>query len=240
MSATLTPERKRHLQQLIIQLGLPAATEVDWQKLNQALIHPSFQANEAYERLEFLGDAALRLAAAEFLLQAFPAALVGEVAELRSRLVSDRVLAQLADDYNIEQFLLLSEAAIRDRAGRASRLADAFEAILGALYATTDNTALIHPWLDPHFRRLAETIRTDPALQNYKAALQEWTQAHYKVLPEYRTQELSQKHGDPERFGAIVWFQARQWGEGKGPSIKLAEQAAARQAYYALQAVADS
>ena len=236
--ALLTPERQQQLQQLVVQLGLPADTSVDWEKLNQALVHPSFQSNEAYERLEFLGDAALRLAAAEFLLKTFPEATVGQVAELRSQLVSDRVLARLADGYELESFLLLSEAAIRDRAGRASRLADAFEAILGALYFTTHNTDLIHPWLDPHFQRLAEAIRSDPARQNYKAALQEWTQAQYKVLPEYRTQEISHKHGDPERFEAVVWVQSRQWGEGKGPSIKLAEQVAAQQAYYALQSTA--
>ncbi|NJN03303.1 MAG: ribonuclease III [Leptolyngbyaceae cyanobacterium SL_1_1] len=236
----LTPERQLQLQQLIVHLGLPAETEVDWEILNLALIHPSFQPNEAYERLEFLGDAALRLAASEFLLKTLPTAMVGEVAELRSRLVSDRILAELANDHNVEQFLWLSEAAIRDRAGRGSRLADTFEAILGALYSTTQNTELIHPWLDPHFQRLTAIIRSDPARQNYKAALQEWTQAHYRELPEYRVQELSQQHGDPERFGSAVWFQSRQWGAGKGSSIKLAEQAAARQAYEALQSAADS
>ena len=93
---------------------------------------------------------------------------------------------------------------------------------------------LVRPWLDPHFKKLAAQIRSDPARLNYKAALQEWTQAHFKVLPEYRVQETPQPHGALERFTAEVWLQGRRLGGGTGRSIKAAEQAAAQVAFLAL------
>ncbi len=90
---------------------------------------------------------------------------------------------------------------------------------------------LIRPWLDPHFERLTTEIRLDPARLNYKAALQEWTQAHFKVLPEYRVAEVNQTNRTLERFFAEVWLHDNKLGEGKGRSIKAAEQAAAKVAF---------
>ncbi|MFM6207922.1 putative dsRNA-binding protein, partial [Planktothrix sp.] len=74
----------------------------------------------------------------------------------------------------------------------------------------------------------------DPARKNYKAALQEWTQSHHKILPEYKVQQNRQIHNDDERFTATVWLQGRQLGEGTGRSIKSAEQAAAQVAFLSL------
>jgi len=228
--------RQRHLRRCLQKLGLPASIEVDWQQLHRALTHASVSPDDNYEHLEFLGDAALRLAAAEFLLETYPDARVGELAAVRSRLVSDHTLALLADQLNLEPYLLVSGSAWGDKAGRNSRLADTFEAVLGALYSQTHDLSLIRPWLDAHFKRLAEQIRQDPTRQNYKAALQELTQACYQVRPDYRVQEISQQHGDPERFEAEVWLQGQSWGMGRGPSIKQAEQVAARVAFRKLQA----
>ena len=61
------------------------------------------------------------------------------------------------------------------------------------------------------------------------------TQAHSKQLPEYTVEEISQRHGDPQRFYARVQYQGKLWGDGKGPSIKQAEQRAAEQAYQQLE-----
>jgi ribonuclease-3 len=105
---------------------------------------------------------------------------------------------------------------------------------LGALYLSTHTLKLIRPWLDPHLQSLAEEIRSDPARQNYKAALQEWTQAHYKALPDYRVTESSDRDLS-ERFAAEVWFQGQCLGQGTGRSIKAAEQAAAQRAFLAIQ-----
>ncbi|MBF2008971.1 MAG: ribonuclease III, partial [Chlorogloeopsis fritschii C42_A2020_084] len=71
----------------------------------------------------------------------------------------------------------------------------------------------------------------DPARLNYKAALQEWTQANFKVLPEYRVVEISQPQTNQDRFIAQVWLHGQKLGEGKGRSIKAAEQAAAKVAF---------
>ncbi|MBF2003348.1 MAG: ribonuclease III, partial [Synechococcales cyanobacterium M58_A2018_015] len=94
-------------------------------------------------------------------------------------------------------------------------------------------------WLDRHWQQRADQVRRDPTLQNYKGALQGWTQAHYQTLPEYRVVEVGQSYGDRERFVAEVWFQGKAWGQGKGQSKKAAEQAAAQQAFWALQQLAD-
>lgn len=230
------PARQLQLQRCLQKLGLPPSVEVDWVLLDQALTHASASASHNYESLEFLGDAVLRLVAAEFLMETYSQATVGELTGVRSRLVSDQTLAQLADSLGLETYLFLAGGTWGDKTGRSSYLAEALEAVLGVLYLQTHDLSLIRPWLDPHLKRIAEQIRQDPTLQNYKAALQELTQAHSKSLPEYRTQEMSHMHGDPERFAATVWFLDQPWGTGRGGSIKQAEQAAAQAAYHQLKA----
>lgn len=236
MTTGLTDSDKidRDLDALIAQLKIPA-TAVKRDLLRLALVDISASADENNEKLEFLGDAALRLAAADFLMERYPQMSVGEMSAVRAQLVSDRVLATLAEHYQLYRYLLLSASARGDKAGTESRLADTFEAILGALYLSAGNLSLIRPWLDAHMERLTDELRSDPAKQNYKAALQELTQSHYKALPTYRASQVSQAHGDEERFQAEVWFQSKRWGEGKGRSIKMAEQAAARIAFNQLQ-----
>ncbi len=228
------PRRQKQLQSLVQRLGLPAQAPVQWRLLDLALTHPTVSPQANYEQLEFVGDAVVRLVAAEILWETYPEWPVGEFAAIRSVLVSDRILAQLATEYTLEVYLLLSGSAMTDKRGKESRLADAFEAVLGALYLSTHTLELVRPWLDPHFKRLAVQIRSDPARLNYKAALQEWTQAHFKVLPEYRVKQTSQPPGALERFIAEVWLQGQQLGQGTGRSIKAAEQAAAQVAFLAL------
>ncbi len=228
------PRRQKQLENLLQILGVPSIALVKWQLLDLALTHPSVSAVANYEQLEFVGDAVVRLVAAEVLWEVYPDWKVGEFAAIRSVLVSDRILASLAISYGLEPYLLVTSS---DKEGQQSRLADAFEAVLGALYLSTHTLELIRPWLDPHFIQLATEIRSDPARLNYKAALQEWTQGHFKVLPEYRVIETPQGHRSEvpdERFSAQVWLQNRQLGQGKGRSIKAAEQAAAQVAFRTL------
>ena len=228
------PRRQKQLESLVQKLGLLYTAPIKWDLLDLALTHPSVSTQANYEQLEFIGDAVVRLVAAEVLWETYPDCPVGEFASVRSVLVSDRILAILATQYGLELYLLVTGSAINNRSGEDSRLADAFEAVLGALYLSTHTLELVRPWLDPHFKRLATEIRSDPARLNYKAALQEWTQGHFKVLPEYRVQETAQPHGNPERFMAEVWVQGRCLGKGTGRSIKAAEQAAAQVAFLAL------
>ena len=228
------PRRQRQLESLVKKLGLPLQAAIKWQLLDLALTHPTVSESANYEQLEFVGDAVVRLVAAIMLWENYPDCPVGDFAAIRSVLVSDRILAQIAREYGLELYLLVAGSATADQVGQESRLADAFEAVLGALYLSTHNLELIRSWLDPHFKQLAAEIRLDPARFNYKAALQEWTQAHFKVLPEYRVVEMSQTQHNQERFIAEVWLHEQKLGQGKGRSIKAAEQAAAKVAFFAL------
>lgn len=229
--------RQKQLQQFIEKLGLSNPVSVQWHLLDLALTHTTFSASANYEQLEFVGDAVVKLAAAEFLLRTYPADQAGQMTAIRSILVSDRTLAKIADRYNLGRYLLIGNSAMGDRTGEESRLAGAFEAILAALYLSTQNLSLIHPWLDLHFQELAEDIRRDPALLNYKGALQEWTSGRYKTLPEYRVLEISHVYGDAKRFAAEVWVQGELWGTGHGASKKAAEQAAAEVAFLRVRSI---
>lgn len=228
------PRRNKQLQTFLQKLGLPETASVNWSLLDLALTHPTLSREKNYQQLEFVGDAVVRLAAAEVLLETYPDESVGEFASLRSMMVSDRTLAEFAENYGLERYLLISSSAAADKAGRVSRLADAFEAVLGALYLSTQTMSLVRPWLDDLLKEKAAEIRLDPARQNYKDALQEWTQARYKMLPKYRVQEIMITNDEQERFIAEVWLQDKKLGIGKGRSKKSAEQAAAKDAYLSL------
>jgi ribonuclease III len=229
------PRRQKQLQQLVQKLGLSRQADVKWQLLDLALVHPTASAEANYERLEFVGDAVVKLAAAEFLFEAYPAATEGQLSAIRGVLVSDRILAEIADSYGTDRYLVMAASVSVDQVGRETRLAAAFEAILAALFLSVHSLSLIRPWLDQHWHHYADKIWRDPTLQNYKGALQALTQAQYHTLPEYRVIEIGQAYGDAERFVAEVWVEGQVWGQGKGQSKKAAEQAAAQVAFLALQ-----
>lgn len=225
------PRRRKELQKLLQKLGLGTLESVNWSLLDLALTHPSFAKQDNYEQLEFVGDAVVRLVASEVLLENYPDASVGEFASIRSIMVSDLTLAEFARRYGMERYLLVSPSAAGDKAGEKSRLADAFEALLGALYLSTHTMELVRPWLDPILKDKGAEIRSDPAFYNYKDALQEWTQANYKTLPTYHVKETENNRQPSHRFTAEVWLEDRQLGKGEGHSKKAAEQAAAKQAF---------
>ncbi|MEL6130775.1 MAG: ribonuclease III domain-containing protein [Cyanobacteria bacterium J06628_4] len=105
------PRRQQELRQFVAKLGLAEGAPVRFELLHQALVDISKSADYNNEVLEFLGDAALRLAAAEFLQETCPQMSVGEMAAVRSQLVSDRTLAMLAQDYNFGRYLQISTSA---------------------------------------------------------------------------------------------------------------------------------
>lgn len=240
------PRRQKQLQTLIQKLGLSATAPIDWTLLDLALTHPSVSRTHNYEQLEFVGDSVVRLIAAELLLEVYPQEPVGEFAAVRSILVSDRVLAQLAESHGMEPYLLIGTNATGNPTGRQSWLADAFEAVLGALYLSTHNMDLIRPWLDRALQKKAVEVMNDPARFNYKDALQEWTQGKHKTLPEYKVTENKQLDSalkltsnkaswHDQRFAAEVWFQGKLLGKGYGRSKKASEQAAAKEAFLAIR-----
>lgn len=231
------PPRRRALEHLMNRLGFkdPAWLEqLRWDLLDQALIHPSLDGQRNNDRLEFLGDSVLRILATEFLFQSYPHLSVGELTAVRSDLISDAHLAELADLHGLERYLEVGSSSQNDLAGRERRLADAFEAVLGSLYLSwgMHTLARLHPWLDPYFRQRVEQWFQDPTRRNPKAALQELTQRLWGTLPEYR---LVAAREHPPHFTMEVWGHGQCWGRGEGRSKKAAEMAAAAQAYGHLQ-----
>jgi ribonuclease-3 len=225
------PGRQKQLEKLIARFGLSPTAPIQWPLLDLALTHPSLSAIDNYEQLEFLGDAVLRLFVANQFWDHDSDSTVGKWTAIRSVLVSDRTLADIAKAFGLERFLRVAPSAARDPQGEDSRLANALEAVLGALYLSTNNFGLIEPWLKPELEQRATQVRSDPTYQNYKAALQQWTQGHYRQLPEYRVEEMLNLETPLLRFKAQVWLQNKCLGSGYGPSRKAAEKAAAEVAY---------
>jgi len=227
MKPKIALPRQQELQSLLDRLGIKS-NSIDWSSLDQAFIHPSFSTTYNNDLLEFFGDSVLKLVVVEFLRQNYGEYTVGELAALRSQLVSDKTLAAIADSYGFDRFLVMGESAKRDQKTLLSRLANSFEAFLAALYLSTNDFSLIHSWLDPHLQKIANGLATEPSLGNYKTALQEFTQGKWHILPEYRTITNASSENNPNQvFVVEVWVNNTRWGQGQGQSIKEAQQEAA-------------
>ena len=104
---------------LLAQLNI-SPSDVRQDLLRLALVDISSSTTENNEKLEFLGDAALRLAAAEFLMETYPQMALGEMSAVRSQIVSDRILATLAKKYSLSRYIIMSRSAAGDKADRKS------------------------------------------------------------------------------------------------------------------------
>ena len=232
----MDPSRAAELTDLIQRLGAEVPIEPELLVLvDQALTHVSTGRARNLERLEFLGDAVLRLAATEFIDRHHTDLAVGACSNLRAQLVSDRWLADVGAGLAIEQHLLLGRHAQGDRSAQYTLRADATEALIGALYKALGDVEAIHRWLTPHWHSTAQAVLATPYQFNGKTALQEWSQGQGLGLPNYATEERSRQHGDPERFRCRVSVQDRELAEAKGRSRKEAEQNAAAAALQALE-----
>ncbi len=245
----VTPQRLAQLVAFLRELGLhpeaakgPGATAEALAPIDEALSHSSLGEARNHERLEFLGDAVLRLAATEFLRREHTSLRVGEQSALRGHLVSDRWLASLAQSTGLAAVLRMGPMAGGDAAGRATVMAECAEALLGGIYlAWGGPSGGLEPliqWLSPHWRRTAAAVLADPHRQNWKSALQEWSQGQGLGLPGYSCEERSLAHGDPRRFFCTVSLPGGPPfpdGQGWGGSRRQAEQAAARDCLRSLQ-----
>ena len=223
------------LQELLIRLGLQQpADEAALQPLRTALTHTSAGLEVNHEELEFLGDAVLRLACAEFLEENNPKLSVGERSAFRAQLVSDRWLAELAAELQLDGLIKQGSATAADTTARATVRAECCEALVGAVYlawgGADGGLHAVRQWLDPQWQRSCLELASDPHRHNWKSALQELTQAQQAGLPSYTTTEENSNHGDQRRFRSVVSVNAKEQGRGWGPSRRLAEQDAAREA----------
>ena len=238
----LSAQRQATLLSFLVDLGLDPSGlgAAALAPLEEALCHSSAGLPHNHERLEFLGDAVLRLAASQFLRREQPHLAVGRHAALRAQLVSDRWLAELGQRCRIDQLWHLGAMAAGDTAGHATVLAEISEALIGAVYLVWGGAHggldAVEDWLTPHWQASLALYLADPDRDNWKTALQEWSQGQRLGLPSYTCQERSQRHGDPERFHCSVRLNAGQLlGEGMGPSRRAAEQAAAAAALQAIR-----
>ena len=209
--------------------SLKTLQERDLALLQEALTHTSSGLKPHHELLEFLGDAVLRLAASEFIDDTYPELSVGERSSLRAQLVSDRWLAELGHSITIDQWWQIGPKASGDAAAQATIRAELTEALIGAVYRINGLTA-VHQWLTPYWQRTAEIVLLDPHHGNYKSALQEWSQRQGLGLPIYRSDEMSQSHGDSRRFRCTVSLPPQLQAEGWGRSRREAERKAAQAA----------
>ena len=201
-----------------------------------ALTHRSWCAEngdaESNERLEFLGDAVVGLAVAAYLYEHYPHLPEGELAKVRASVVSASTLAVLGRELGLGDGLRLGkgESASGGRE-KASILADAVEAVLGAVYLDRGWGAvcgLIERLLGAEIDQTA----LDPGVHDYKTRLQEFIAGRGTSAPQYRLAESGPDH--EKRFVAEVLLDGVVLGAGEGSSKKQSEQAAARDAWSSL------
>lgn len=191
---------------------------------------PDLRSNE---RLEFLGDALLDLVVGELLYERFPERNEGTLTRLRARLVSEAPLARYARHLDLGRHLLMSDNAAAD-GGRdnPSILADAFEALAGAVYRDLGYEAAGRFVLDRALEPFdLEALATQDT--NYKSQLLERMQADGRPQPTYRVVEAVGPSHD-RTFTVEACVDDAPLGRGTAPSKQQAEQQAAREALEAL------
>jgi len=179
------------------------------------------------ERLEFLGDSILNCAVARLLFDAHPLADEGALSRLRASLVSGDTLAQIAGDLGLGEFLRLGQGELKSGGfRRASILADALEAILGAIFLDSGFDAAAAAVARIMAPRMSDLPAAD-ALKDPKTRLQEVLQARGLALPIYT---LTAVGGDPHAQSFTVTCDVPVFGVaavGEGASRRRAEQLAA-------------
>jgi ribonuclease-3 len=200
----------------------PAAPEL----FAAALTHRS-AAGANNERLEFLGDAVLNLIAAEYLYARHPRADEGTLSRLRARVVSAEPLARIAVGLGLGDVLVLGPGELKTGGfRRESILADALEALCGALYLDGGLDVARRAMLDL-FAPTLEALEPDAELKDPKTRLQEWLQGRGLALPVYSVESIE---GEPHAQQFRVSCEVAALGaraEGEGLSRRRAEQAAA-------------
>ncbi|EEG77217.1 ribonuclease III [Dethiobacter alkaliphilus] len=229
---------KKDLNYLFKQLNIePKNREI----YIQALTHSSYAhehnlgSHAHNERLEFLGDAVLELVISEALFKRFPLLPEGKLTRFRAGMVCEDSLFKIANSLELGKYLRLGkgEAASGGRQ-RPSLLADAFEAMLGAMYLD-QGFYVVQETVTGIFAPLFEDMAKGSMRHDYKTLMQEYTQASLATTPEYRI--VAEQGPDHSKvFVAQLLLNREVYGEGSGRSKKEAEQEAARVAYQQLRA----
>jgi len=230
----MSMEREKQLQELEKKLGISFFNKA---LLNQCLTHSSFAHELSIpdnERLEFLGDAILKLVISEYLYNKFPTRPEGDLTKYRATIISDDTLAKIGTEVKLGEYLLLSENETRTGgARRKSNVANAFEALLGAIYLDA-GIGKSRDFILDFLRDEVERVSREGFISDYKSTLQEFVQKQKWELPHYRViGEMGPRH--KRVFEIAVKIKGRIMGKGKGANKKEAEQKAAEEALKALQ-----
>jgi ribonuclease-3 len=208
--------------------------------LEQAFVHASYLnenpgfAGSSNERLEFLGDAILDFIVAEKLYEEFPELSEGNLTEIRASLVCRDTLAEIASSLKLGDWLLLGqgEEANGGRT-RPSNLANAMEALIGALYLE-QGLARARRFIFRHLKPRLDKIKAGKRTPNYKALVQELVQGQKRPTPVYRLVETAGPDHS-KQFTVEILVEGEVVGNGTGKSKKAAENQAARAAWEKLR-----
>lgn len=191
--------------------------------LTHASVRTSRRAAPDNERLEFLGDRVLGLAAAEMVLEAHPNASEGELARRFNGLVRGETCARVAESLGIGDLMVLGDPVAGQGRGKDTILADAMEAVLGAVFLDAGfepARTIVRRYWQPLLGAASEVV------VDAKSALQEWAQGRGLALPSYR--ELAREGPDhAPQFTSEVTIDGRGTAVGSGSNKRTAEQAAA-------------
>ena len=198
------------------------------QNFNQAFIHSSEDKILNYEKLEFFGDAVLRLAASNFIEKKYPQMSVGDRSELRAQIVSDEWLTKLGKKFDVEKLIIKGPKALGDENSKNTIIGEATEALIGAIYNSFNSIEEVNLWLDDIWEEDSEIFLQAPYKFKSKTVLQEWCQSKGFDLPIYKIIEVSKKNGDPKRFFCDIFINGLKESSGFGKSHKQAETNAAK------------
>jgi ribonuclease III len=217
------------------------ATRLGWEFVDtgllvQAVSHRSWCAEKggipSNERLEFLGDAVLGLVVAEHCYRVYPEMPEGALAKVRAAVVNTTVLAEVATGLDVGDALLLGRGEdVSGGRSKASILANAVEAVIGAVYLDAGWDVASRVVLDILDDRI-ELAAAGPGAEDFKTRLQEVVLRRIGELPQYEVQGTGPDHA--RQYRARVLVAGVEQGAGDGRSKKDAEQAAARQAWAVL------
>lgn len=207
--------------------------------LELSFIHRSFinenrgLVREHNERLEFLGDAVLGVIISDFLYLELPDYPEGELSYLRSRLVEASICSFYIEKMGLKSYILMGKGEMMNEGkGRATILADLFEALIGAIYLD-GGIEEARLFFFSHFRENVLMIIKSPN-RNWKAELQDYCQKKYQKPPRYEV--IKEDGPDHEKtFTVMVKLDDQLLGRGLGSSKKEAEQNSAQQAIEALE-----
>jgi ribonuclease-3 len=226
-----------HKQQQIDRFCRRLGYEFSDQKIiRKALTHRS-ASNHHNERLEFLGDAVLGMVIAKALFEKFPKVDEGQLSRMRSSLVKGKTLAVIAKEIDLGDYIYLGEGELKSGGfRRASILADAFEAVIGAVYLDSGFEQANRLILELYGERLSQ-LDPDSVKKDPKTRLQELLQSQRFSLPEYELLSVSGE-AHQQTFEVVCTVSEKSIKTfGTGSSRRNAEQLAAEKALDQLQKV---